>query len=387
MKILIVGGTFDNNGGRPSSIINKMMKSISEHTNRNYTTIFTINGGDYKLLSRYIQETPDFDIVFWFPNVPNDLEKVRDVKEIAPKVMLVTSKRNDNNKYSFGDIIQRALVSKSNLLFEFSKVEDTFSIRVVDPLGCLWYEGTDIDSAVKKTMDRLEYLKSITRQSTIQSSVDKSLVLSWYFDSFKLDENHSDKIITVPDQQPFVDLVHEYAIQLQKNTPKIKVERFLGNASMKLPPQVGRCGKGMPSFKYNNMVFVSRRNVPKQFIEMSDFVPVWIEDGKLFYSGDEKPSVDTPVQIRLYDALPKIRYIIHTHSYIENIPFTDIAIPCGAVEEAEEVLSLIDRHFGSRNEETYALNLKGHGSIIMADTVNHLKGWTFVERPFPEAMR
>lgn len=162
-KILIVGGTFDNNGGRPSSIIIKMMKSISEHTNRNYTTIYTLNGGDYKLLSRYIQETPDFDIVFWLPNVPNDLEKVRNVKEIAPKVILVTSKRNDGGKYPIGDLIQRALISKSNLLFEFNKNEETeiFNIRIIDPLGCIWYNGEDIEDATCAAINRLMHLKNI----------------------------------------------------------------------------------------------------------------------------------------------------------------------------------------------------------------------------------
>lgn len=134
------------------------------------------------------------------------------------------------------------------------------------------------------------------------------------------------------------------------------------------------------------MVFVSRRNVPKRFIELSDFVPVYMEDGQLFYCGDSKPSVDTPVQIRLYDALPEIRYMVHTHSYIKSAPYTSYAIPCGAVEEVDEVLSVVDKSFKSWNLARYAINMKGHGSIIMASTVEGLRGYTFIKRPFPENM-
>lgn len=386
MKILFVGGSFDNIGGRPSSVVAQMAAELERATSS--PAIEMVNGGNYDLLPGLLDKTPDYDIVFWFANVPNDLEKVRNVKEIAPRVMLVTSKRNDNKKYEFNELVQRALGSKSNLLFEFSKVPDTklFHIRVIDPLGCVWYDGENIGDAVQFAMDRLVYLKGITRQNTVSANVDKALVLSWYFDNFKMEEKKSDAEIAIPDQTPFVNLVREYAVKLQEAMPDIKVERFLGNASLKLPPQIGRCGKGMPSFKQDGMIFVSRRNVPKRFIELSDFVPVYMEDGQLFYCGDSKPSVDTPVQIRLYDALPKIRYMVHTHSYIESAPYTGYAIPCGAVEEVDEVLSVVDRIFKSRDLDRYAINMKGHGSIIMASTVEGLQGYTFIRRPFPENM-
>lgn len=386
MRILFVGGNFDKNDGRPSSVVAKMVSEL-ERTAFG-SAIDVVNGGNYDLLPGVLDKTPDYDIVFWFANVPNDLGKVRNVKEIAPKVMLVTSKRNDNGKYEFNELVQRALGSKSNLLFEFSKVPKTklFHIRVIDPLGCVWYDGENIGEAVQSAMDRLVYLKGITRQSTVSSNVDKSLVLSWYFDSFKTEEKKSDAEVSIPDQTLFVELVREYAVKLQEAMPDIKVERFLGNASLKLPPQIGRCGKGMPSFKQDGMVFVSRRNVPKRFIELSDFVPVYMEDGQLFYCGDSKPSVDTPVQIRLYDALPEIRYMVHTHSYIKSAPYTGYAIPCGAVEEVDEVLGVVDRSFKSRDLARYAINMKGHGSIIMASTVEGLRGYTFIKRPFPENM-
>ena len=55
------------------------------------------------------------------------------------------------------------------------------------------------------------------------------------------------------------------------------------------------------------MIFVSKRNVDKQFITLSNFVPVYMQEDKLMYCGDEKPSVDTPVQVRLYEKLNKVQ--------------------------------------------------------------------------------
>ena len=141
MRILFVGGSFDNNGGRPSSVVAKMLSELERAEPK--ASIEAVNGGHYDFLPGLLDKTPDYDIVFWFANVPNDFEKVRNVKEVAPKVMLVTSKRNDGGKYQFNELVQRALGSKSNLLFEFSKDPDTkvFHIRVIDPLGCVWFDG------------------------------------------------------------------------------------------------------------------------------------------------------------------------------------------------------------------------------------------------------
>lgn len=382
MKILFVAGSFDIDGGKPSSLANK----IYEVMGNNHTVDFH-NGGYYDELKTYLDSTPNYDSVWWFANVPNDLPKIRDVKEIAPFVMFVASKRNDNNKYSTQEIIQRALAQKANLLFEFSKTDSMFNMRVLDPLGCVWADTTDVVDATKKALDRLIYLKSITRQRTEKFDLSNGLVLSWYFDSFKLPETKSDKVITVPDQSNFIDIIHDYAEIMQTKIMPIKDStRFLGNASLKLPPQVGRCSKTMPSFMKDNMIFVSRRNVPKRFIEIDDFVPVYMENDKLFYCGDSKPSVDTPVQIRLYKNLPNIRYMIHFHAYIENAPFTSTAIPCGAVDEANEVLALIDTHYQSRELNQYAVNLKGHGAIIMSDDIEKLKNYSLVKRDMPEKM-
>lgn len=186
----------------------------------------------------------------------------------------------------------------------------------------------------------LLYLKSITRQSTTKSDTSNGLVLSWYFDSFKQNMQQTDNTVAVPDETKFIELVRSYAEKFHEiMQPTKDVKRFLGNCSAKpLPPQVGRCSKGMPSFKTKDYVFVSQRNVDKEYLDISHFVPVYEEDGKIYYCGDNKPSVDTPIQLMLYKTLPNIRYMIHSHCYAENAVMTTKSILCGAIEEVDEVL-------------------------------------------------
>jgi hypothetical protein len=187
-------------------------------------------------------------------------------------------------------------------------------------------------------------------------------------------------IIKNDEVKKFMELVHAYAERFHELMGPIKI------MGTKMPPQVGRCSKGMPSFKSGNNIFVSKRNVTGDFLNITDFIPVYYENDKLYYYGEDKPSVDTPIHIKLYDALPNIRYILHSHNYIdciegvEAVPFTNKSIPCGAIEEMDEILSLIT----DRYKSCYRINLLGHGSIIMGETIEDLKGVNYIKRQIPE---
>ena len=395
MNILLVGGTWTTepdvygNYGHTSSLVLSVLSSLkSEHDVTMY------NGGNYNDLHKILKLCPEYDVVFWWPNIPdNTLPKIRDVKEIAPEVMLVTSKRNDGDKYSFMELTQHALARKANLVFEFKKTDvevcpgcskKLFNIRVFDPLGCQWYGGTDIIQSINAAMKRMEYLISTTRQKTIRSDIDKSLIFSSY----------------TSDEQKFIEIVRKHAETFYEIfNPGKDVKRFLGNASLRAELNIDstRCMRGMPSFKKGNIIFVSQRNIDKQFISLDNFVPCYMEDGKLFYCGDRKPSVDAPIQLRLYEALPNINYIIHSHCYIEGAPFTSQPIPCGAIEEVDEVLKNIKwvndlwlnaRKYGQDGPNlapvVYKLNLKGHGSLLMASDVELMRDVKYIARPLPE---
>ena len=420
MKILLVGGTwtvdpeevFEDH--RRSKIVDMVGCAMKDYCIEHYGSDYSIdiyNGGCYYNLDAILNKTTGYNIVFWWANVPdNSLPKIRDVKEVAPHTMLVTSKRNDGDKYSFMELTQHALAIKANMFFEFKKMEKEnesgettkmFHINVFDPLGNHWYDGFDVVKATIAVMNRLEYLRNITRQKTIKSDIEKETVMNALFKNSIGKMMRSEKLVDIPDESEFIEIVRKHAETFyQIFNPGEDVKRFLGNASLR-PSNFHstRCMRGMPSFKVNNMIFVSQRNVDKQFIDIDHFVPCYMEDGKLYYCGDNKPSVDAPIQLRLYEALPHINYIIHSHCYIKDASFTSKPIPCGAIEEVDEVLKMVKRYdeeYLKATEKTrcikdakpmmYMINLKGHGSLVLSSDASLMKNVEYVGRELPEIM-
>lgn len=334
--------------GKSSHLVDSVVEEIVGNMS-DEDSLACFNGGRYSDLEDILKTTSEYDYVFWWANVSNDLPKIRNVKDIAPYVMFINSKRDDEDRYSFQELIQRSLVAKANLTWKFKKIANKiFEITIFDPLGSVWFKGTDIKEAVNACLNRIMFLKSMTRQPSIKTN----------------------KIDIIPDEQNFVDVVRKYATEFQKYMDSsVKTERFIGNASLRFikPFRDSRCGKGMPSFRgSDNMIFVSKRNIDKQFIELDNFVPVYMNDDRLMYCGNDKPSVDTPVQIRLYKAFPQINYMLHSHCYIKNAPFTRTAIPCGAIEEADEVINALASYkIDNKIPQMFAINLIGHGSIVM----------------------
>ena len=371
-KILFVGGNWDLTGGRQSKIVNEFAKYLPN------TTVF--NGGNYNDLNEILDSCINYDIVIWWANVPNELPKIRNVKDINYKTMLVSSKRNIDNKYSFQDLLQKSFALKSNLTIEFSKSNDLYSMKLFDPLGNVWYEGTNIKECSKELIDRLNFIKSITRESTV-SSEESIGALAWFFNMFKEEIYKSNINPTIPVKKVFLNIVKEYATKFAEATFETKdVKRFLGNASF-------RCPKGFPSFREGKYIFVSKRNVNKEFISIDEFVPVYLENGKVYYCGESKPSVDTPIQVRLYEILPNINYMIHSHCYIDDAPFTQKSLPCGAIEEVKEILELLEKEYNNDlNKDFYLINLLGHGSIMMSKYPEQLMNINIAGRKLPENM-
>ena len=371
-RILFVGGNWDLNGGRKSKIVEVFAKFLPNVT--------VYNGGNFNNLNDILESCVNYNIVLWWANVSNDLPKIRNVKDINYKVMLVSSKRNVDGKYSFQDLLQRSFSLKSNLTIEFCMVDDKYYMRLFDPLGNMWYEGFSIKLCSKILIERLNFIRSITRESTV-SNEENVGALAWFFNMFKDEMYESNENPFIPIKEDFLEIVRNYAYKFAAATFETKdVKRFLGNASF-------RCPKGFPSFRDSKYIFVSKRNVNKEFIGIKEFVPVYLEDDKLFYCGDNKPSVDSPIQVRLYSLLPNINYMIHSHCYIENAPYTDVVLPCGALEEIDEIRNVIKKHYDNDyDKDFYVVNLLGHGSIMMSNKSSQLKNIRMVGRKLPEKM-
>ena len=378
-QMLIVGGTFDHNGGSPSGLVRSIDKSIREKTAFDVTTV---NGGWVEDLHKEILPSVlGFDVVLWFANVSNDEVKLRDVKAINPKCILITSKRNDDGKYTFAELISRALAIKANLTIEFSKDPDgLFNMMLFDPLGNVFYDGFMVDELCTKLLDRTKQLLMFTRVPSVQDTTQEAPV--------------------VPEETEFFNFAHSCAdIFHNLIRPAKGTERFLGNMSF-------RCQNGFPSFRgENGMIYVSRRNVDKSDIGATSFVPTYLDDtNTVRYFGDDKPSVDTPVQLRLYKYFPWANYMIHAHCYVDIQDIQDVMgfsttqpIPCGALEEVDEILEryvfwddLWKSYHNVEAPRLLAINLVGHGCILIAKDVEILKELQkhkdncFVARSMPE---
>ena len=368
-KILLVGGTFDYAGGKPSGLVEKMSAVL----NSTFLEPTYYNGGFVdELHSQILPQAAAHDIVIWMPNVPNDAPKMRNVKEINPKTILISSKRNDNNKYAFSELINRALMQKSNLVIQFSKGEAGFDMMVFDPLGTCYYNGNDINEMVCQLMKRAVELTRFTRVGSVQAPGVAP---------------------EVPDEENFFVIARKWSdIFHNLINPDAGVARFLGNMSF-------RCQNGFPSFRgKDNMIYVSRRNVDKRFINKDSFVPTYMgTNGAVCYYGDNKPSVDTPIQQRLYELYPRMNYMLHAHCYINYVnergqatPYTYNPVPCGAIEEVDEIMKVMKRCFNPDEDDLITINLIGHGCFLMATSVEqfeklaNIKDQCFFSRPMPE---
>ena len=440
MKVLFVGGTFDDNGGKPSSLVAQFAIEIMK-----YHKIVLYNGGYFENLTEILESVSDYDTVFWWANVPNDKPKIRDVKAINPKAMLIGSKRNDNGKYNYQQLISFALERKQNLVVTFSKEDEkTFRFTIYDPLGNEWYNGYDVETCTELLMSRLAVISKVTRIGTehkLKNKIDLTVVpetLDWcdtHFVpaikehitckrfgkpdgmdggchwcaemtpyQFKMcgDEYHANNLLsplacrrqnTIEEAREYVqehkiicdfevdeeylEVIKRYAEDFHRLIMPEPTNRFLGNSSF-------RCTKGgFPSFRDGEFIYVSRRNIDKEHIDRIGFVPVYAhrEEGeKVAYLGDHKPSVDTPVQLALYEMFPNINFMIHSHTYVKDGIFTEFPLPCGAFEEVAE----IDKVTPDKEKNFYAINLIGHGCLIMSNDVKKLKDVEFCARPIPD---
>lgn len=362
MKVLLTAGTWNKDlnkeglYGKKSGLIEKMYELLSKEKDLD---IDYYNGGKYEDLSSLVESANNYELIFWMANVPNDLQKVRDVKKVNPMALVIGSKRNhydpnkDDLEYTFVEILNKALLQRNNLTIEFSKLkdQDNFKMLLFDPLGTSWYEGFNLDELVEVMMKRIRFIMTTRREKT-----------------YEIDE-----IKEIPNHEEFFKYVRDVAEIFHETIEHdAGVTRLLGNAS----------------FRFNNEIYVSERDVDKTLIDKTKFVNIFLNDNKVYYYGKKKPSKDAVVQIRLYKLLPNINYIVHSHCYVEDGFKTSIPVPCGALDEINEVLKVIKDHYNNDyNLNDYVINLNGHGCLLLANNLNTLKEKRFITRHLPEQLK
>lgn len=351
MKILIVGGDLKNN--KKDVFAKQIYNTLKEYNPK------LINGNINQLKSIF-DTISKYEIIYWL--IENNID-FYDIKKIAPLSIIVTKKKKSEN---FKEDLDYAIRYKSNLVISIDN-----NYKLFDVLGNEFYDGNDLEKLTKISIQRLTFLKNITRQKTISVN-NKSLILNWYFDAFKENETKIDKQINFQVNDDFLTLINDYSNDFRK----IMGEKII---KPKDAPQVGRCLKGMPSFRYKNFIIVSKREVKNNYLKKEDFVATLLND-ELYYFGEDKPSIDSPIHLNLYKELPNINFIIHSHCYIKNAQFSKTAIPCGSIEQFKEIMKMIK----NKNETRYAFNLIGHGAIIMGQTIEDLKNIEYIARNIPE---
>lgn len=337
--MFIVGGTFNKDGGKPSYIISQLMKFLNaDGVNGGYLTDLEL---DFASMSTLI----------WMPNIDNGEDKILpSIKKVNPHLLLIQSKRVIEKEYTEGDVVGRLLASKSLLGIMISKVDDIYSYRLIDPLGNKHCQTTSLEDLANSINARVSYIKCLTRvgSKSIGSKRDFSIA------------------------SRFIDIIQRSGTEFTKFVNAVNPNRLLGNAST-------RCSYGFPASREGDRIFVTRRNVDKQTLSEADFVEVTLSEKTIEFYGEAKPSVDTPIQIMLFNQFP-IKYMIHGHVYVADAELTTHKIPCGFIEEYDDIVD----HIIDENSKEFAINLRGHGCLIACENLDFFDKIKFVGRPFPE---
>ena len=360
MNILLVGGTFNYDGGRLSGYFAKLSKAIAESFPDAHAIVS--NGGNLETLARYADDVKYCDLVIWGADVPNGAPKlVNNLKKTNPNMMLVITKNNISGNYTRKLLAARALDAKANLLIEFKR-DDYGNVlgSIIDPLGNCFIENEVHPNTVSLILtSRLKLLASMTRVGSIQvGDIDADMTAT-------------------TEVEKFLALTRRYAKTFHELIHADDNGRMLGNISF-------RCESGFPTYRDEDFILVSKRNIDKRDIGMSAMVPVKLNEvshdastKSVEYLGHAKPSVDTPIQRGLYKAWPNANFMLHAHVYIEGAPFTENMIPCGALQEIDEILKVLPDYSG---DYVACINLIGHGSIAIAKNASMLENIPYIAR-------
>lgn len=357
MNFTVIAGSFNDAGGKHSGWADKFCAALTEQAGPGCIRFFH-NGGTWDDLVHNLESLPDTGIVLWLADVPNDKPKiVNQIKEKHPKVFLVTSKRNLEGTYSVQDLVSRALAVKANLLLEITGDRTQLQTTILDPLGNVFLvKEANLNRVVQVLVSRLNTLTNVKRISSRQIGEAKN---------FPND----------PQALEFLGIVKAQAETFHNIIHGVNTTRMLGNASF-------RCERGFPSWKDSDHIYVSQRNVDKRFIGPEAFVAVQQGVNGVDYFGPNKPSVDTPVQLGLFNYYPKIKFMLHSHTYIEGAPYTKDVLPCGAVEEVGQIIQAVPEW----RLDNFVVNIRGHGSICLASSLDYIRAVKWIPRPSPEVI-
>ena len=343
---LFVCGTFDHENGKPSSVGRELADMVFAETIMNGGNVNELHSINFSL----------YDTIIWIPNINNEEDKILpEIKKQNPHAVLVSSKRVVDGKYTEWDVVGRLLASHSNLGLMIEQRDSVFNFKLLDPLGNMYCDSIFLEDVGSALSDRLDYIEGLSRCKSV--SVGPAREPVWGLEDF-------------------IEVVQATADKFSTHVNANNPNRMLGNAST-------RCMFGFPAVRGKESILVTRRNIDKKTIAVDGFIETTWHNNRVEFLGDIKPSVDTPVQLMLFEYYPEIRYMIHGHVYIKGAPFTESKIPCGYLEEFNEIIGVID--FKEYDDFNFTVNLLGHGCIVLAKDLSFFDNIEYTNRPLPEA--
>lgn len=388
MKILFVGGEFDRRNGQWTHFASRCANIITKGQNPDFFTFR--NSGSLDDLAELLDIVKSYDVIFWWPDIewgnmepgshalldriqnPDisaDLSLTRKVKELAPDAILVSTIHNSGNMAIVQQIVNRALITGSDFIFErepqFISPVDSSRIRIFDPMGNIWYNESDMSGAFM----------------TVFNCINQSMDMSG------MDIQKAGKKASVPDAGKFMEIIKdcEEAFRLLSDRDGHAMH-YLCRTVPAVPMEAKSCHKSSFSFRKDGYVFMGMHDEEGRLLSGKDFIPVFMENGTAFYCGEKEPPVDTPVHWQLYCKLPNINYIIRSCCYVEGAIFTDEYAPYGSLKEADVVQDAIERWIGNMECDRYTVNLPGTGSIVMCGNLDGFENIPYYARPMPDKM-
>ncbi|MFA5040177.1 MAG: hypothetical protein WC464_00900 [Bdellovibrionales bacterium] len=330
---IIVGGTFDYNGGKASRLIASMADGTGWEC---------VNGGNLSALTEI--DFKKYGAAVWMPNIDNAEKKILpDIKKNNPGLLLISSKRAIEKHYTPFDVVSWLPKSRSSLGIMIDKPNGRHRFRLLDPIGNQYCNTTHIEKLSGALLARVNYLSSLTRIGSKSIGVEKK-----------------DKLLPPAE---FVRLVREYGDEFSK------IINGINSGDDTSTERITRCCYGFPAFRGDSYYLVSPRSLGGRTMEANDYIAVHTGELRIDYYGDAKPTVDAPIQVRLFNYYKSVNYMIHGHVSIEDAPTTRSKISCGYIEEVDEIKEL----FPSRDEANFSVCLKGHGFLIMARDLGYLQ--------------
>lgn len=162
MNIFIVGGTFNEDGGRASGYIEKLTVALRQAMPD--VALRHVNGGYYQDLAQLLQQLNDTTHLLWMADVPNTLPKLLPaLKQRMPALTLIQSKNNRQGKYSRVELYARMRASRSEFMLEFtSDAEGLLAVSLLTVSEHLLLDRcTDIRVLAAELAERMTQLRTL----------------------------------------------------------------------------------------------------------------------------------------------------------------------------------------------------------------------------------